>query len=148
MRPDNFLTKLEKIEKEYQLVKNNRQKGIHGPDREGVRLHGGTREGLRRAPSILKIEEAQAFLVVHRQPGRPGYMGGINAELAPAVNVGFYCHMDPGDSSSTSSSARAEEEEFHVQQKQGAVGISHSSRKRKSTEEAEECDYSRLGSFP
>ncbi|KAA0198191.1 hypothetical protein HAZT_HAZT002281 [Hyalella azteca] len=33
-------------------------------------------------PSIMKIEEDIVFLVVQRQPGRPGYMGGIDAELA------------------------------------------------------------------
>ncbi|KAA0192801.1 hypothetical protein HAZT_HAZT011738 [Hyalella azteca] len=34
------------------------------------------------APLIMKIEEYIAFLVAQRQSGRPGYMGGIDAELA------------------------------------------------------------------
>ncbi|KAA0202413.1 hypothetical protein HAZT_HAZT011039 [Hyalella azteca] len=97
------------------------------------------------APSIMKIEEDIAFLVAQRQPGRPRYMGGIDAELAHKEERNCKrwqgheerCHwaqqlstlastaMDPGDLSSTSCSAKAEEkEEFHVQQEQRVVGTS------------------------
>ncbi|KAA0202354.1 hypothetical protein HAZT_HAZT010952 [Hyalella azteca] len=149
MRPDNILTKLEKIEQGYQLVKKNRHQEFKAQTkRESVFM-----EELevfdvahKDALSIMKIKEDKAFLVAQRQSGRLGYMGSIDVELArkeersrkrrqvheerrrQAQHLPTLASvaMGPGDSSSASASARAEEseEEFRVQQEQGAVGTS------------------------